>query len=63
MSESSNIFAEIKNIVSEMDVLNTKWLEKGTKSAAMRMRKLSSIIDKKCKEFRKASVIECKKTD
>jgi hypothetical protein len=60
---STDVFNQMKDVITEMDTLNEKWATKGNKSAAGKMRKLSTFLDKLCKQFRKESVAECKKTD
>jgi len=60
MSNSHDVFAQMKTLVESMEEHEEKWA-KGNKSAAAKMRKNSSTLDKLCKEFRRLSVAECKK--
>jgi len=57
---SLEIYGQMQEIIESMEEDAGKYL-KGTKSAAGRMRKKSSELDKLCKAFRKKSVEECKK--
>ena len=59
MKKSTEIFNQIKEVFTEMDGYNDK-AQTGNKSASGKMRKCSLVIDKLCKEFRKASVADCK---
>jgi len=57
---SSEFFAQIKDIVNQMDILHADWINKQNKTAAAKMRKLSTALNQVCKNFRKESVAECK---
>ena len=59
MEKSLEIFNQMKTIMESMEEDADKCV-KGVKSAAGRMRKGSSALDKLCKQFRKQSVADCK---
>jgi hypothetical protein len=59
MATSHEVFTEMKELMEEMKENAVKW-EKGTKSAAAKVRKGTIALDKLGKLFRKLSVAETK---
>jgi len=60
MSSSCEVFEKMVEVFNEMTEVSDKWIKKGNKSSAAKMRKATLALDHLGKDFRKLSVAECK---
>ena len=57
---SKDVFEEMGKVIEGMFEDGEAWVERDVKSAALKVRKATTALDKLGKEFRKLSVVESK---